>query len=169
MRDIAEWREARGLTRQPAVAIVSRSLDFPLPDSLRHHGQPVHIIAGGDAPPDRVAYWQGRGYPVIAAGSCALVGGAAMARELGRLGYRRLYLLTGPQMLATVMADGVLSRLYLTLTHQILGGETFHTLALGPTLGQRGRLRLRTLYFDPDAPNGTGQWFSSFDTREPAP
>ena len=39
--DIGRWRNAHGLTRQPAIAIVSRTLDFPIPRSLERHEQPV--------------------------------------------------------------------------------------------------------------------------------
>jgi hypothetical protein len=31
--DIGRWRKVHGLTRQPAIAIVSRTLDFPIPPS----------------------------------------------------------------------------------------------------------------------------------------
>ena len=86
-------------------------------------------------------------------------------RPKGARGYARLYLLAGPQMLETVLRDESLSRLYLTLTHQLIGGEMFHTLTAGPRLGRAGRLQLRTLYYDADAPKGTGQWFASFDVR----
>lgn len=168
-RDIGEWRRAHGLPHQPAVAVVSRSLDFSLPPSLAHHGQAVHIITGDDAPPARVDYWQDQGYPVISSGPGALVDGAFMARTLGELGYTRLYLLTGPRMLASTLADGVLSRLYLTLNHRILGGEAFHTPAFGPELGDSGRLRMRSLRYDPGPPEGTGQWFAAFETRTPDP
>ena len=68
---------------------------------------------------------------------------APMIRALGARGYARLYLLAGPQMLETVVRDGSLSRLYLTLTHQLIGGELFHTLTAGPRLGRAGRLRCR--------------------------
>ncbi len=168
-RDIGEWRQAHGLTHQPAVVIVSRSLDFPLPPSLARHGQPVHIITGDDAPPAGVDYWQEQGYPVISSGPGALVDGAFVARTVGDLGYRRLYLLTGPRMLASTLADGVLSRLYLTLNHRILGGEAFHTPAFGTELGDSGRLRMRSLHYDPGPPEATGQWFAAFETRPPAP
>jgi hypothetical protein len=36
--------------------------------------------------------------------------------------------MAGPQLIETVLRDGSLSRLYLTLTHQLLGGEHFHTV-----------------------------------------
>jgi riboflavin biosynthesis pyrimidine reductase len=163
--DIGRWREARGLTRQPAIAIVSRTLDFPIPHSLERHEQAVHIITAQGAPAERVASWRERGCEVVLAGPGESVEGAAMIRTLGARGYARLYLLAGPQMLETVLRDRSLSRLYLTLTHQLIGGEAFHTLTTGPRLGRAGRLQLHTLYYDALAPKGTGQWFASFDVR----
>ena len=166
--DIGRWRNAHSLTRQPAIAIVSRSLDFPIPPSLERHEQPVHIITANDAPADRVAFWRDHGCEVVFAGSGVSVEGAPMIRTLGTRGYARLYLLAGPQMLETVLRDGSLSRLYLTLTHQLIGGEMFHTLTAGPRLGRAGRLQLHTLYYDAVAPKGTGQWFAAFDVRKEA-
>jgi riboflavin biosynthesis pyrimidine reductase len=163
--DIGRWREAHGLTRQPAIAVVSRTLDFPIPPSLERHEQPVHIITAQGAPADRVASWRERGCEVVFAGLGESVEGASMVRTLGARGYARLYLLAGPQMLETVVRYQSLSRLYLTLTHQLIGGERFHTLTTGPLLGRAGRLQLHTLYYDAAAPKGTGQWFASFDVR----
>jgi hypothetical protein len=45
--DIGAWRKDHGLGPQPSIAIVSRTLDFPVPPSLRapraarahHHGR----------------------------------------------------------------------------------------------------------------------------------
>jgi riboflavin biosynthesis pyrimidine reductase len=167
--DIGRWRNEHGLTRQPAIAIVSRALNFPIPPSLEHHLQPVHIITSNDAPADRVAYWREHGCDVIFAGTGESVQGAPMIRALGDRGYARVYLLAGPQMLETVLRDRALSRLYLTLTHQVIGGELFHTLTAGPRLGPAGRLQLHTLYYDAAAPKGTGQWFASFDVRQAVP
>lgn len=166
--DIGAWRNEHALSRQPSIAIVSRTLDFPVPSSLETHEQPFHIITADGAPADRVAFWRERGCEVVFAGSGASVEGAPMIRTLAARGYARLYLLAGPQMLETVLRDGSLSRLYLTLTHQLIGGELFHTLTAGPRLGRAGRLQLHTLYFDAVAPKGTGQFFASFDVRNEA-
>jgi riboflavin biosynthesis pyrimidine reductase len=166
--DIGRWRHEHGLTRQPAIAIVSRTLDLPIPASLQRHEQPVHIITGSDAPKDRVAYWRDYGCEVVFAGAGESMQGAPMVRALGDRGYGCLYLLAGPQMLETVLRDQSLSRLYLTMTHQLIGGEIFHTLTAGPRLGRAGRLQLHTLYYDPVAPKGTGQWLASFDVRREA-
>ena len=51
------------------------------------------------------------------------------------------------------------------VTHQVIGGEMFHTLTAGPRLGRAGRLHIHTLYYDAAAPKGTGQFFASFDVR----
>ena len=166
--DLGRWRLARGLPRQPAVAIVSRSLDFAIPPSLDRHEQPVHIITATGAPEDRVASWRARGCEVLFAGPGASVEGEPMIRALTARGYACLYLLAGPQMLDTVLQDGSLSRLYLTLTHQLIGGDVFHTLTAGPRLGHAGRLRLHALYYDAAAPKRTGQFFASFDVRREA-
>ena len=169
VEDIGQWRRAHGLAGQPAIAIVSRTLDFPMPPSLKQHQQPVHILTADGAPKARVARWRDEGYEVVFAGAGASVEGAPMIRALGARGYARVYLMAGPQLIETVLRDGSLSRLYLTLTHQLLGGEHFHTVIAGPRLGAAGRLQMKSLYYDAEAPKGTGQWFASFDARSSKP
>jgi riboflavin biosynthesis pyrimidine reductase len=167
-QDIGRWRQAQGLAPQPAVAVVSRTLDFPLPAALAAHRQPVHIVTGAAAAPDKVHAWRERGCEVLFAGRGHEVDGAELVRLLGERGYARLYLLAGPQLLHTVLRRRALSRLYVTVTHQLVGGEHFHTMLSAPRLGASGRLKLHTLYYDPHAPAGTGQWFAAFDVRRGA-
>ncbi len=162
-RDLLDWRQAHGLPPQPAVVIASASLDFPMPPSLREHGQQCYIATGADADPLRVAYWRNQGYEVIFAGSGAMVEGAALTRHLGTLGYRTLYLIAGPQMLDTMVREERLASLFQTITHQLMGGEVFRTLVAGPELGPFGHLKMSTLYYDDSAPNGAGQWFARFE------
>lgn len=167
-RDLPRWRKKNGLSAQPSVVIASASLDFPMPESVVRADQRVLIATGRQAPPDRVEALRARGYPVIIAGDGAFVEGAPLVRELGRLGFRSVYLLAGPRMLSTTLRDGVLSRLYLTIVHRLMGGESFHTMATGPELGSAGRLRLSSLHYDASAPDGMGQWFVRFDPSRPA-
>jgi hypothetical protein len=68
-------------------------------------------------------------------------------------------------MLETMLRDQKLSKLYLTLTHHLLGGEQFHTMIPGPPLGAAGRLKLRTLYYDPGNADQNAQWFAQFEHR----
>ncbi|HYG86930.1 MAG TPA: dihydrofolate reductase family protein [Azospirillum sp.] len=168
-RDLALWREENGLPPQPAVVVASSSLDFPLPKSLALNAQRVFIAVGAKAPAERVEALRAEGYPVIIAGKGNLVEGAPLVRQLGGLGFRSLYLLAGPRMLETILRDGMLSRLYLTMTHRIFGGERFHTMISGPELGAAGRLRMSELYYDATAPEGTGQWFAQFELLPATP
>jgi len=161
--DLARWRKANGLAPQPAVAIASASLDFPVPPSMAQHGQRILIATGATAPADKLAQFRAQGCEVIIAGQGRYVEGAPLTRALGARGFRSLFLLAGPRMLETMLRDRVLSRLYLTIAHRLLGGTAFHSLIAGPELGPAGRLLLSSLHYDAAAPEGAGQWFAQFE------
>ena len=161
--DIRAWRMERGMQVQPAVAIVSTSLDWPLPGSLSEHGQPVHVLTTPAASRDRIAALRAEGCEVVVSGAGSRVNGREVASVLGERGYRRLYLQTGPGMLETALRDRVLSRLYATISHCVVGGERFDTMLRGGLLGAAGALRLRALYLDQSAETGSGQFFASFE------
>jgi riboflavin biosynthesis pyrimidine reductase len=164
-RDLARWRERRGLAAQPAVAVVSASLDFTLPRSLAQHGQRVLVATTAAAPAERRERLGAEGCEVILAGEGRWVEAAPLTEALGARGFRSLFLLAGPRLLEGMLRAGLLDRLYLTLAHRLLGGERFHSLIGGPELGPAGKLRLAALY---GAPEGEGEWFAQFDTpREP--
>lgn len=173
-RDLAAWRTEHGLLAQPDVVVASASLDFPMPGSLRAFGQRCYIATGATADPGRVARWRAQGYEVLTTGAEGMVEGSALVRELGRRGYRRIYLIAGPHMLDTMLRDGCLARLFQTTTHQLLGGQAFRTLLPGPELGESGHVKLLSLYYDDTSPLGTGQFFAQFRsdsglTAEPTP
>lgn len=161
-RDLSAWRAEQGLPPQPAVVISSASLDFPMPDSIRQHGQACYIATGKQADPARVAYWRDQGCEVLCAGGGRMVEGAALTRQLGALGYRTIYLIAGPHILDTMVREGQLARLFQTITHQLMGGEAFRTLLPGPEMGPFGHLKMASLYYDPASPVGAGQWFAQF-------
>ena len=162
--DIARWRAAREMTVQPAVAVLSASLDLPVPESLEAHGQPVHVLTTDAAPPDRRAALLEAGLDLVVTGPGPWVRSRDAIEALAERGYRRLYLQTGPRMLESALRDGVLSRLYLTIRHRIVGGERFDTMVRGDVLGGAGSLRLNALYLDQAAGGDCGQLFACFDT-----
>lgn len=164
-RDLAEWREKNGLKPQPAVIIASASLDFPVHESLHEYGQDVFIATGKRADPERIRFWRKQGYRVLLTGENEWVHGTPLIRELSALGYKSIYLIAGPHMLDTIVREKQLSRLYQTITHQLLGGEEFRTLLPGPMLGPEGNLILESLYYDSDSPAGSGQFFTRFECR----
>ena len=161
--DIAQWRAGQGMRAQPAVAILSASLDLPIPDSLAANRQPVHVLTTAAARRDRVEALQEAGFDVVVTGPGPWVRSRDAVRALAGHGYRRLYLQTGPRMLQTALRDGVLSRLYLTISHRVTGGERFDTMLRGAVLGEAGVLRLRALYLDEGAGGGCGQFFACFE------
>jgi riboflavin biosynthesis pyrimidine reductase len=162
-KDLLQWRLDHGLAAQPAIVVASASLDFPMHPSIREHGQTCYIATGEEADPAKVAHWQEQGYEIIRTGRKNMVEGEPLARALGERGYRRLYLIAGPHLLDAMIRAGRLSRLFQTITHQLLGGAAFRTVSPGAELGLFGHLQMRSLYYDSESPRGTGQWFAQFD------
>lgn len=165
--DIARWREMHAAAAQPAVAIVSASLDLPMPDSLRAHRQPVHVLTtggGAGTDGDRRTALEKAGYDVVVTGPGPWVRARDAVEALAARGYRRLYLQTGPRMLESALRDHVLARLYLTIGHRLVGGDRFDTMVRGEApLGMEGRLRLGALYLDEAPGLDCGQLFARFD------
>ena len=161
--DVARWRAERGMAAQPAVAVLSASLDLPIPDSPAAHRQPVHVLTTAAAPRDRIEALGEAGVEVVVVGSGPWVRGRDAVEVLAGRGYRRLYLQTGPRMLEAALRDGVLSRLYLTIGHRVVGGERFDTMLRGAVLGEAGAVRLGALYLDEAADGECGQLFACFE------
>ena len=161
-QDLAALRTARGLKPQPDIAIVSASLDFPMPESLARHGQHGMIFTGERADPLRCAAWEQKGYEVLRAGKDSMVEGAPLVDQLTQRGYRSIYLVAGPHILDTVLRAGRLSRLFQTIHHELLGGRHFHTMIPGETLQGAGRMKLESLYYHAATTNRSGQWFAQF-------
>ena len=162
-QDLALWRQAHGLRPQPAICIASATLDFPFPDSVRRHQQQVFVATGKHADAARRRELEREGCEVVVAGEGSYVEGKPLVAALADRGFRSAFLLAGPRMLETMMRDAVLSRLYVTLTHRLLGGESFRSMIEGPPLQGAGRLKLTTLYLDSSSSNGTGQFFAQFE------
>ena len=164
--DLARWREQQGLAPQPGIVVASATLHFKVPQSVRDHGQRVTIVTVPSAPPERIRKLEREGFQVIVTGHGSQVEATPLAALVSELGYRSAYLVAGPRLLDSMLRQRRLGRLFLTITHQIVGGERFATLTSGALLGTAGHLRLRTLYYDAALPEGAGQWFAQF---EPSP
>jgi riboflavin biosynthesis pyrimidine reductase len=164
--DLLPWRRARGLDRQPVVIVASTSLAFTLPPSLGEHDQPVVIATTKRAPPDRVEAWREAGADVRVTGDSERVGARALVDIAAQFGCRRVYLQSGPQVLADMVRERLLGRLYLTISAQLVGGEHFHSLTDGDVLGPAGRLHLERIYHLAGDGETAPQLFTSY--RGPA-
>jgi len=150
--DILEWRRQQQLPEQPAVAIVSGSLDIPVAALETYHGRRVMVITGAQAPAHRVAELRSDGVEVVFAGPGSRVDGRALVDALDDRGYRSIYSVAGPGVFHTLVEARVLDRLYLTQTHQLLAGTTYETLTHGGILDPAPGMQLQTLYHDTHAP-----------------
>lgn len=162
MSDLASWRADQGLPPSPAVAVVSRSLEFTYPVAEGSQ-QPVLVFTGVDAPADRVAALHDAGADVLVAGDGRDVDGRALAVSLRERGFPIAFAPAGPYLLHTLVDGGVLDLLCVTLAHRLLGGENFATLLEGPHLETPRDMKLRLLAQDASAFGGAGQVFMAFE------
>lgn len=161
--DIRQARLDRGLAEQPDVAVLSASLDFTIPWQLIEQRRRVIVYTVDGADPARRREREAEGAEVVALGAPPWVCGRDVCTALTRSGYRRAYSVTGPHVLHTFTADGLLDAIFVTTVHRLLGGERFSTLLHGELLEPAMDFRLRWLYLDASAPDGVGQTFARYD------
>lgn len=161
--DLRQWRLDQGLNAQPDVAIFSASLDLPADALKTYADRRLHVLTGADSDPARVDALRAAGVEVHFAGTGTNADGAQAIGILQRLGYRRIYVVAGPAVFHTLVRAGAIQRLYLTLSHRLLGGEDFDTLTWGSELQPAPKLALRSLFYDAAAPEGAGQLVSCYD------
>lgn len=159
--DLAQWRAQQGLSPQPDIAVISASLDFPIPEALLAGGRRVVIFTTEQADRQRVHDLEAHAGQVVIAGD-STVTGDRLVQAMAGLGYRAIYSASGPKVLHLLLAAGVLDRLYLTLAHRLLGGDPFSSIVEGPLLAPAAGLRLRTAYLDSAGLDGLGQLFLSY-------
>jgi riboflavin biosynthesis pyrimidine reductase len=163
--DLLRWRAARGLVPQPAIVIVSASLDLPPLRSLADSGRTVYVATGEAADPQRVAAVQSQGVRVLGVGSGTRVEGRKLIEALAGESHLNIAMIGGGELLHALVADGALDRLYLTLACRLLGGTAFGTLLTGPQLGAPAGFRLQALHYDAAAEGGAAvdQLFAILD------
>lgn len=159
--DLRAWRLQRGLPPQPDIAILSASLEFPIPEVLTAAGRRFLVVTPADPDPARVKEIEARGGRLFVAGEES-VRGERLAQTLAELGYRFVYSAAGPQILHLLAAGRVLDRLYLTFAGKLLGGEQFASIVAGPLFDPPVTAKLASLYLDPIALDGLGQLFACY-------
>jgi riboflavin biosynthesis pyrimidine reductase len=160
--DLRAWRRERGLPPQPDIAIISRSMRFPIPDVLTEGGRKIVVFTTADADPERVQAVKDRLGTIIVAGETG-VEGDRLADSMGQLGYKTVYAAAGPKIHHLLLAAGALDRLYLTYANRLLGGDPFSSVVEGPLLEPVVDMTLGAVYYDGHAPDGLGQLFVQYD------
>ncbi len=164
--DLRDYRQKQGLSPYPDVAIISRSLDFPIPELLTEGGRKVLIFTNGSPDPERVAELEAQAGQVIVAGDDG-VDGAQMVAHLTLMDYQVVFAASGPKILHMLLTSGLIDRLYITQTSRILGGDPFATIVEGQTFDFPYDMTLSTLYYDPHAPENLGQLLAAYDRVRP--
>ncbi|HET6725756.1 MAG TPA: dihydrofolate reductase family protein [Gammaproteobacteria bacterium] len=145
--DLLDWRISQGLARQPALAVVSASLDLSIPDGLAKE-RPVYVVTGEASPRGKAAAIEAQGAHLLIGGDGLRVEGYRLVSALAREGFANIAMIGGAELLNTLLVDNVFDRLYLTQAHRILGGLSFDTLLKGRQLNPPADFSLRSLCFD---------------------
>lgn len=161
--DLHDWRTEHGMPPQPAMVILSRTLDVSVAERCKALRRPVYFAVGNEVALDDAAAVEATGARILIAGKGRHVEGRALIDVLGRAGFRRIYSIAGPRVLHTLLKDGVLHRLYLTHHHRLLGGTSFDTLLEGDPLDPPASFVPRSLYFDAGVAGSAGQYFAAYD------
>ena len=160
--DLRAWRLEQGLPPQPDIAIISRSLHFPIPEVLTAGERKVVVFTTANPDSARVREIEAKAGQVFVVGENS-VDGEQMVQCMTDVGYKTVYSGAGPKIMHQLLAGGVLDRLYLTHVSRILGGQPFSSIVDGDLLASAVNMTLHTSYFDPHALGGLGQLFLSYD------
>ena len=159
--ELGQWRNQH---RFPPLKVVvcSASLDFPPPHDIATENL---IIATGKNHDRKLAeQWRNRGYRLIVAGNHTLVEADLLLERLREYHLRNAYLVAGPKLFESTLEKRCLDLLYLTLSHQLIGNDRFHTLIPGADT-KHCRLRQKHLILDASRELAHPQWFAKFACR----
>jgi riboflavin biosynthesis pyrimidine reductase len=166
--DLLEFRQQQSLPSQPAVVIVTRSLDLPVPVLERlATARQVIIATDNEAPEAACAVAQRAGAEVLRLGERSIDGQRLISALTDRQ-LRLIYSTAGPAVLHLLLRARVLQRLYLTTVTRILGGVDYATLVLGERLAPPFDFTLAALYLDAHGPNGIEQLMQVYDRKDVA-
>ena len=156
------WREQQGLSKNPDVVIISGSLDFPWHESLNDSGQKIHIATGGSYKKECKQDWQQQGHNVHEFGDAQHVDPKHLIDFLAEQGYQSVYLVAGPDLLQDLINGNYVQRFFVTISHQLLGGDDFKSLLSGEVLNSNHPMQLENMYMDMENSQQLSQWYCEF-------
>ena len=161
--DLLAFRAAQGLKQQPALVVVSRTLELP-PTVLTTLADDRRVIVAtiNEAPAAAMNRVRDAGAEVLCVGSGSVDGRRFVAALVERR-IRLIYSTAGPAVLHMLVSSGVLQRLYLTTVLRVLAGEAYATLVRGTQLNPPYDFELRTLYLDRHGPDQVPQLMQVYD------
>jgi riboflavin biosynthesis pyrimidine reductase len=165
--DLLKWRRAQGLAPQPALTIVSGSLNLPIPETIVHSDRPIYIATGAGADTSQVEDLTAQGVHLLELGSGdRRVEGHALIAALAEEGFGNIDMIAGSGLLDTLLADSAFDRLYLTQACRMVGGLLFDTLIKGHQFNPPARFKLRSLCYDAGDSSAIEQLFTVYDYQK---
>ena len=112
---LGEWRTQNGFkSRNPDIVIVSRSLNFEIPNLVVKSDRKITIFTTyAKSESEEASKLKEDNVTVVGAGEKS-VDGNEMITHLADEGYKVIKMTTGPRILSILLAAGVLDRLYIT-------------------------------------------------------
>ncbi|MDQ6989016.1 MAG: dihydrofolate reductase family protein [Mariprofundaceae bacterium] len=147
-QDIQLWRKQQGLKAQPDVVVMSNSLDIPLEAVFALKERKIIVFTTAQSSESARRSLQDAGVEVVVAPD--KVDGRFIRRMLVQRHYRSAYMIAGPKVHHTLLADACLDELFLTSYMALLGGKDYHTV-LEDDLPQTVKMQLLSLYLDAQA------------------
>ena len=160
--DLRGWRQSAGLPPMPALAVVSRHLDFDVVGAAELAGE---VIGIGSAVIDdrKLGQCADLGIAVVSGQSPDGVSGREIAEGLAELGHTTAFSSAGPHVAHLLLADGVMDAIYVTYVLRMLGGRSYVSVAEGELLEPPPSMQARSLFLDPNGADGETQLFASFE------
>lgn len=113
---LGQWRlEAGYKKRSPDVAIVSRDLDFVLPEKLIKSGRRIVVFTTDSmANSDKVTSLSYANTSIVGSGKSGVEGAKMIATLSDDLGYRVIMMISGPHILDILLKAELMDRIYVT-------------------------------------------------------
>jgi riboflavin biosynthesis pyrimidine reductase len=114
--NLGQWRLNAGYQkRSPDLAIVSRHLDFELPEKLRKTGRKIVIFTTDSmATSDKARALKNDDTIIVGSGAAGVEGDRMIATLANEMGYGVLMMVSGPQVLDLLLAANRLDLFYVT-------------------------------------------------------
>jgi hypothetical protein len=174
---LGQWRLEAGFeTRNPDVAIVTRHLDFELPEELRKSGRRIVIFTTDSmANSDKARALSNADISIIGSGEAGVDGDRMIATLDKEMGYRVIMMVSGPNVLELLLAAKRLDLFYVTEAQLKIPFDdpaTVQTiLSGGKKVSERQDFHLVHQYTQENVVTEDGsrisQSFLRFDTNDP--
>jgi hypothetical protein len=173
---LGEWRLGAGYKkRSPDLAIVSRHLDFKLPQELIRSGRRIVIFTTDSmANSEEARALNNANTTIVGSGESGVEGGRMIATLADAMGYRVIMMVSGPHVLDLLLAAKRLDLLYVTQAQVEIPFEdpaSVQTILLGgKKIDELNEFRLAHQFMQEDVVTEAGsrisQSFFRYDRKE---